>query len=430
MDSKTKRLGIFVCLGIVLVIAIAVALTNYRALFKPAVNEGQETLATEETMKIGADGKVQGADLDAFLKDDTFFDHENQFSEYQTTGEIETQSKDIAKEPVYMLVTSVAKDIRVTVVDEAGSTIVGEKFKVLLDDEDSFEDVDEDGRIQISDIRPGEYQVRLQDTDIYQAPKEPVKITVNESISYTPIMDISYMIKTEDEIDAKLEDTEQEDIGSEDTDATEYKDLFDSNETIHMGIDVSKWNGNIDWNAVKEAGIEYAIIRCGYRGSSTGALVEDPYFKQNMKNAKAAGIKVGIYFFTQATNEVEAVEEASMALALLDGANLDYPIFIDTEGAGGNGRADGLDVETRTVVCDAFCRTVKNEGYTAGIYASRNWYYKKLTMDTLNNYYIWLAEYRETPLYEGHYEMWQYTSSGHVNGITTRVDLDISYRSN
>ena len=119
------------------------------------------------------------------------------------------------------------------------------------------------------------------------------------------------------------------------------------------------------------SGISFAIIRVGYRGASTGALIEDPYFKKNIAGATRAGIKVGVYFFTQAINEAEAVEEASMALSLVSGYNLSYPIFIDTESAS-NGRANGLDVGTRTAVVNAFCKTIANSGHRAGIYASKS----------------------------------------------------------
>lgn len=158
-----------------------------------------------------------------------------------------------------------------------------------------------------------------------------------------------------------------------------------------------------------------------------GSLVVDPYFEANIKAATMAGVKVGVYFFTQAINEVEAVEEASMVLELVREYSLDYPIFIDTEGAGGNGRADMLSVEERTLVCDAFCRTVENAGGEAGVYASRNWYYNRIDASKLENYCIWLAEYRSAPLYDGYYNMWQYTSKGTVDGIEGNVDMNISY---
>ncbi|MBR4965453.1 MAG: glycoside hydrolase family 25 protein, partial [Lachnospiraceae bacterium] len=164
---------------------------------------------------------------------------------------------------------------------------------------------------------------------------------------------------------------------------------------------------------------------CGYRGSKTGALVQDPYFVQNIEGATAAGLKVGVYFFTQAITEIEAVEEASMVLALTEGYQLSMPVFIDTEGSGG--RADSLNVADRTAICKAFCDTIQASGGTAGIYASRNWYQTKLKDTTFDSYVKWLAEYRKEPLYKGKYDMWQYTSSGSVNGIEGRVDLNLSY---
>ena len=173
--------------------------------------------------------------------------------------------------------------------------------------------------------------------------------------------------------------------------------------------------------------MEYAIIRCGYRGSSSGALVEDPYFEKNILGAINAGIKVGIYFFTQAIDEVEAVEEASMVLSLIKDYNIAYPVFIDTEGAGGNGRADFLDSNQRTAVCKAFCETIESAGYESGVYASRNWFYKQLNAAELETYHIWLAEYSREPKYEGKYDFWQYTSSGTLEGIEGRVDFNLSY---
>lgn len=193
-----------------------------------------------------------------------------------------------------------------------------------------------------------------------------------------------------------------------------------------MGIDVSKWNGNIDWNAVRNSGVSYVIIRCGYRGSSTGALIEDPKFRSNIKGAKAAGLKVGVYFFSQAVNEVEAVEEASMALALAGGYGLNYPIFLDVEPSGG--RADGISRETRTAVCRAFCSTVQNSGVSAGIYANKTWFNEKINTGSLTGYKIWLAQYASAPTYTAtRYDMWQYSSKGKVSGINGDVDMNISY---
>ncbi|MDE6055937.1 MAG: Lyzozyme M1 (1,4-beta-N-acetylmuramidase), partial [Lachnospiraceae bacterium] len=193
-----------------------------------------------------------------------------------------------------------------------------------------------------------------------------------------------------------------------------------------FGIDVSRHNGTIDWNAVKASGVDYVIIRCGYRGSSTGALIEDQNFKTNIKGATAAGLKVGVYVFSQAVNEVEAVKEASLAVSLVKGYNLTYPIFIDTEASGG--RADKIDKATRTAVVNAFCQTVSSAGYQPGIYASKTWFEDKLNMGAVGSSRIWLAQYSAAPTYTGRkYDMLQYSSKGKISGISTAVDLNYSY---
>ena len=205
-----------------------------------------------------------------------------------------------------------------------------------------------------------------------------------------------------------------------------------------FGIDVSEFNKEINWNYVKASGVDFAMIRIGYRGYRTGGFAEDTYFKKNIQGAKKAGVKVGIYFFTQAVNEQEAIEEANWTINKIKEAGYDkqieYPISIDTESSGGNppGRADGLDVQTRTKVCKAFCETIKSYGYKPMIYASKNWFNNNLNMAELNQYNIWLAHYTGSEQnksdYTGHYEMWQYTSTGQILGIEGNVDMNLSYK--
>ena len=207
---------------------------------------------------------------------------------------------------------------------------------------------------------------------------------------------------------------------------------FNSDGTLNtgsgvLGIDVSTWNGNIDWNKVKNSGVSYVIIRTGYRGSTQGSLVEDNKFRQNIKGATNAGLKVGVYFFSQAINEVEAVEEASMVLSQIKGYKLAYPVFIDVEPSGG--RADGLSTGDRTKVVNAFCQTIQNNGYKAGIYANKTWFTSKLNTSALSGYKIWLAQYNSTVTYKGRYDMWQYSDKGKINGISGNVDMNLSYLS-
>ena len=373
----------------------------------------EEAESTEERQ----DGQI-GNDLSAFLRDNTFFDQE--VNPILEAAQNETPS-------LSLVVTSVEKDLRVQIVDQSGQPVAGESFYVKLDGIGEYKDLDKDGVVYIGDLAAGEYYVGLLPVSGYRVPENETRVRVKDKVEYVAIEDISLLIKTEADIDAEAEDTEIADA-LEDADKTEIKKLQNTTGNSRVGIDVSKWNGDIDWDKVKNAGVEFAIIRAGYRGSSTGSLVEDPYFAANMKGAKASGMPVGVYFFTQAVNEVEAVEEASAVLQLIREYQLDYPVFIDTEGAGGSGRADNLDVETRTLVCEAFCRTIENAGYHAGVYASRNWYNNMLYADRLDSQYcVWLAEYRSVPLYQGYYQLWQYTSKGKIDGISGNVDMNISY---
>ncbi|MCR4960355.1 MAG: hypothetical protein K6A74_02795 [Lachnospiraceae bacterium] len=195
-----------------------------------------------------------------------------------------------------------------------------------------------------------------------------------------------------------------------------------------FGIDVSKWNGTIDWTSVAKSGVSFAIIRSGFRGSTEGGLYEDSKFYTNIKNATANNIKVGVYFFTQATSEVEAVEEASMVLGQVSGYTISYPIFLDVESAGAGGRAEGLSAAQRTAVIKAFCKTISNGGYTAGVYANKSWFENKINTGELTAYKIWLAQYNTSVTYTStRYDLWQYSSTGSIGGISGNVDLDRSY---
>lgn len=191
-------------------------------------------------------------------------------------------------------------------------------------------------------------------------------------------------------------------------------------------IDVSKYNGDIDWNAVKAAGVDYAIIRVGYRGYGTGRLVQDVCFDQNMRGAINAGIRVGAYIVTQAVNTEEAVEEASFIVEKCRGYNVTLPLAIDVEWTTNrDGRADYISASTRTDVINAFARTVMNSGYTAMAYANKDWFENKIYSGNLfSSCKIWLAQYRNTEYtYGGRVNMWQYTSKGRVDGINRDVDI-------
>ena len=190
------------------------------------------------------------------------------------------------------------------------------------------------------------------------------------------------------------------------------------------GIDVSKWQGNIDWATTSNA-VSFAIIRCGYRGSS-GGIAMDPKFLQNMKGAKAHGVRVGVYFYSKATNEAMAVEEASAALSFVQqaGGGLTLPIYFDMEDA----CQKGLSKEQNTAIANAFCATVAAGGHSAGVYASKSWFDNRMNAGSIGgNYSIWVARYNTYLGYSGRYNMWQYSSKGSIPGISGNVDLNIAY---
>lgn len=211
-----------------------------------------------------------------------------------------------------------------------------------------------------------------------------------------------------------------------DAEAFYKQDGFLRYEKPHMvGIDVSAFQGVVDWALVAESGVEFAIIRVGYRGSSKGLLYEDETFAENLKGAKKAGLKVGAYFFSQARNEQEAMEEAEFAAELLDGAKLDLPLFYDWELVEGSQRFPDLNTVPMTECAMAFCERVEQEGYKAGVYFNQSFGYNYLDMSRLQEYTLWLAEYNSLPTFDYHFHLVQYTDKGKIPGIDTTVDLNL-----
>ena len=193
------------------------------------------------------------------------------------------------------------------------------------------------------------------------------------------------------------------------------------------GIDVSQWQGTIDWAKVKAAGVEFALIRAGLRGyAPEGKLAEDARFRENAEGAIAAGIPVGVYFFSQATTPEEGREEARYCLELVRPYKLDFPVYIDSEYANAQrtGRADGLSQEARTAAVTAFCQEVEGAGYYAGIYASDGWFDHQL--GDVSRYDKWIAKWDGKPT--AAHGIWQYSNAGRVDGIAAPVDLDEAFQ--
>ncbi len=202
--------------------------------------------------------------------------------------------------------------------------------------------------------------------------------------------------------------------------------------TSLVGVDVSKYQKSIDWEEVKSSGVDYAILRVGYRGyGSEGRIVIDENFESHASGASAAGIPIGVYFFSQATTVEEAREEADMVIESVKNYNITYPIVFDTEHIpDSSARANDLEVSALTEIADAFCQRIKDSGYEPMIYANERWLLLHLDLRKLTDYPIWLAAYRDDLKFPYHIKMWQYTEKGSVAGIEGNVDLNICFSDN
>lgn len=204
----------------------------------------------------------------------------------------------------------------------------------------------------------------------------------------------------------------------------------DDKKTTKLGVDVSSFQGEIDWDKVKESGVDFAIVRIGYRGYGTGKIVEDEYCKDNIKGAIEAGLDVGVYFFSQAINEDEAREEAEFVYDIIKKYDITLPVSFDSEDvadAGARTKKAKLTAKDRTKIALAFCEYIEDKGYESSIYSNMRWFLRSLDLEMLDESKIWLALYSTEPTFPFHYGMWQYTSTGEVDGIKGDVDMDIYF---
>ena len=205
-----------------------------------------------------------------------------------------------------------------------------------------------------------------------------------------------------------------------------YTYTDDAHGTAKFGIDVSSFQGNIDWQAAKADGVEFAFVRVAYRGYGSGKLVEDDKWRDNVDGAHAAGIPVGLYVFTQAVNEAEAIEEAQAAINVAVEKGIELPIVYDVEKVqDSSARGNAISVEERTALARTFCETVSAAGYTPMIYHNTEMGAVLLDLEQLTSYDKWFAGYNKELYWPYDYKIWQYTDSGSVNGISGNVDLDL-----
>ena len=188
------------------------------------------------------------------------------------------------------------------------------------------------------------------------------------------------------------------------------------------GIDVSEFQGKIDWEKVKNDGIEFAILRCGYGMDFSNQ--DDVEYERNANECERLGIPYGVYLMSYANTVEKARSEAEHVLRLIEGRKISLGVWYDIED---NGTSGAINKETLTNIINTFCNTIKNAGHRVGVYANLNWLENKIEKTIKDNYDIWVAQYYSKCEYEGKYIMWQHTSSGKVNGISTNVDMNILY---
>lgn len=208
------------------------------------------------------------------------------------------------------------------------------------------------------------------------------------------------------------------------------------NAVMKIGIDVSQWQGNINWGTVASSGVRFAIIRCGYTGMLDGRKYTDHMFDRNIKNAHAAGIKVGVYYFSQAISVSEAEAEASYAADLIkrSGVKPDLPVFMDVEIVSATSRSRMINARLsrsrETEICSSFCACLEKKGLRSGVYSSKSYLQSRMDIGTLSRKYIvWLAHFTNKTDFDGQYTFWQHSCTGSVNGIKNRVDCDVWYDS-
>lgn len=217
------------------------------------------------------------------------------------------------------------------------------------------------------------------------------------------------------------------DFTEEDFDLTGELPVYSGDKyDTRLGVDVSFYQGEIDWEAVADDGVDFAMIRCGYRGSESGAIVADEQFENNITGAIAAGLDVGVYFFSQSTGAIEAAEEANFVLNLIDGYDVTMPVAFDWEPLA-DSRAEDIDRDELTASAMVFCEMVKDAGYTPCVYLYRYIGYYEYEMSKLADYDLWVGAIGSWPDFYYRHLIWQFSINGRIDGINADVDLDMQF---
>lgn len=196
----------------------------------------------------------------------------------------------------------------------------------------------------------------------------------------------------------------------------------------HLGVDISKYNGDVDFKKLKKAGVEFVMIRLGARGYGSGQLILDERFEEYMEGASEAGLDIGVYFYSQAISDAEIKEEVQFVLDALEPYDILYPVAYDMELVQNDtARIESLTREDKTNIAKTFLDTVGAAGYKTVLYGTKEWFLLKLDMTKMTGYDIWLSQEKDVPDYPYQFTMWQYTKSGKIDGIEGNVDMNISF---
>lgn len=315
---------------------------------------------------------------------------------------------------LFIEAASNGEDLFITVCGESGDAVRGVRFPLRLISPEGDEIICstyDDGSCYLVELAPGSYVISLDEGAGYKA--ESVICTV-PSLTHEAAS-VNELAPGLNRVDGKL-----------------YYQTLDGRTAVGVGVDISCFNPVVDWEKLRDEGVEFAILRIGGRGWGTGHIYIDNRFREYFDAAYFAGIKTGVYFYSTAVNTAEAVEEAEFVVNALAGATLGMPVYFDTEYSGSypDGRADRLTKAERTAIINAFSAVIEQRGYKAGVYSGAYFIEHELDRAALDPGTLWIANYTKnnaTPNVDYPYALWQYTESGKIRGVYNGVDINVRF---
>ncbi len=316
---------------------------------------------------------------------------------------------------LYLNATSTSEDLYITVCDASGSPVTGVRFQLTLISPNGDEIICttyEDGGCYLVELVPGKYSISMSSCEGYKT-AESIECEVFSATHYAASLDsLSPGLNV---VDGKL-----------------YYRSVDGRTARSIGLDISCYNEFVDFDALREQGIDFVILRVGGRGWGSGNIYLDTSFYKYFIEAREAGLKVGVYFYSTATSLSEAAEEAKFIADMLNGAPLELPVYFDSEYSGSYpyGRADRLSPALRQAILTVFADTLKQRGYETGFYSGTYFIQEELSYQIIAPYSVWIANYTANnalPSVNYKYDLWQYTESGRISGISGTVDINVVF---